>query len=597
MTTDLGARKFAFAVISDTHVNPKDDVCNSPFPVNALANPRFRHAVADLNTRDIAFVVHLGDLVHPVPTSGALYEQAAASFDKIAADLNVAIHLVPGNHDIGDTPVKGAPSQPVDLASIKMWEQHFGQQYSAFSHGGIRFILLNAQLLNSGVPDEAAQREWCEAELASTHERVFLMLHHPAYLCSPDEPNHYDNTDEPARGWLLDLLATYKVEAMFSGHAHNFWYDRYGETDYYLAPAISFVRQDYAEMARATPAADAELGRNDHAKLGYFIVTVFEHGHTVQIIRTHGAQLHEGQSPTSFEPLGPTPRENKFPLLGFDMRQNWAEITEVAPSGGLDEFDRKAVRNDYPLLALIEMGIRNIRIPLSDLRDPMRNARLGHLKHLGFHLTLFTYELPSKTDMDLVHRSAHLLSDWEMTIVWSGFAKLLAGIEAAHQQTGLPIFLSRMRSKPDLPTGSTYFHVINHGFGLSDAALLSELSNTVVTGAVFRLSLAEEVSETLTSFSDLAGSADLKASVHLRTAGENPALFQGDERLVRERIKSAMEFVKGQSQLRVFSDAFVQADRGFFGKVGAIDRRGNPTGLSGLIKSQHFIGDSCKTVV
>jgi 3',5'-cyclic AMP phosphodiesterase CpdA len=588
MTTELGARKFSFALISDTHVNPQDDLCNSPFAVNALANPRFRHTVADLNSRDIAFVVHLGDLVHPVPSSGALYEQAAASFHTIAADLKVPMHVVPGNHDIGDTPVKGAPSGPVDLASIKMWQQHFGQQYSAFSHGGLRYVLLNAQLLNSGLPDEAAQRAWFETELNSTQERVFLMLHHPAYLCTPDEPNHYDNTDEPARGWLLDLLAAHKVEAMFSGHAHNFWYDRYGDTDFYLAPAISFIRQDYAEMARAKPAANAELGRNDHAKLGYFIVTVYENGHSVQVIRTHGAQCRAGQSPTAFETLGPTPRENKFPLLGFDMRQNWAEITEVAPSGGLDEFDRKTVRNDYPLLALIEMGIRDIRIPLSDLRDPMRFARLSHLKHLGFRPTLFTYDIPSINDMNLVERAAHMLTDWEMTIVWSDFAKLLPEIEVAHQKSGLPIYISRMRSKPDLPAGSPYFHVINHGFGLNDAALLSELPNTLISGAVFRLSLAEDVAETLASFSNLARSANLHASVHLRTAGENPALLQDDEDLIVERTKSAMEFVRGQSELRVFSDAFVEADRGFFGKVGSIDRRGNPTALSSLIRRQHF---------
>jgi hypothetical protein len=181
-----------------------------------------------------------------------------------------------------------------------------------------------------------------------------------------------------------------------------------------------------------------------------------------------------------------------------------------------------------------------------------------------------------------------MLTDWEMTIVWSDFAKLLPEIEVAHQKSGLPIYISRMRSKPDLPAGSPYFHVINHGFGLNDAALLSELPNTLISGAVFRLSLAEDVAETLASFSNLARSANLHASVHLRTAGENPALLQDDEDLIVERTKSAMEFVRGQSELRVFSDAFVEADRGFFGKVGSIDRRGNPTALSSLIRRQHF---------
>ena len=64
---DLGKRLFTFAVIADSHLNQDELDCNSPFPVNKLANRRMRHVVHDLNRRDVAFVVHLGDLIHPVP--------------------------------------------------------------------------------------------------------------------------------------------------------------------------------------------------------------------------------------------------------------------------------------------------------------------------------------------------------------------------------------------------------------------------------------------------------------------------------------------------------------------------------------------------
>ena len=111
-TFEAREKLFSFAVISDTHVNPDDDQCNSPFPVNARANRRFRHVVSDLNQREIDFVVHLGDLVHPVPDTGDLYGLAADAYRRIVSDLNVPIHAVPGNHDIGDTPIKGAPRWP-----------------------------------------------------------------------------------------------------------------------------------------------------------------------------------------------------------------------------------------------------------------------------------------------------------------------------------------------------------------------------------------------------------------------------------------------------------------------------------------------------
>ena len=59
----LGKRLFSFAVVADTHVNQDETTCNSPFEVNRLANARMRHVVRELNSHDVAFVVHLGDLV------------------------------------------------------------------------------------------------------------------------------------------------------------------------------------------------------------------------------------------------------------------------------------------------------------------------------------------------------------------------------------------------------------------------------------------------------------------------------------------------------------------------------------------------------
>ena len=53
---DLGKRLFTFAVIADSHLNQDELDCNSPFPVNKLANRRMRHVVRDLNRRDVAFV-------------------------------------------------------------------------------------------------------------------------------------------------------------------------------------------------------------------------------------------------------------------------------------------------------------------------------------------------------------------------------------------------------------------------------------------------------------------------------------------------------------------------------------------------------------
>ncbi|MCE2522746.1 MAG: metallophosphoesterase [Rhodobacteraceae bacterium] len=588
---DLGERLFTFAVISDTHVNPDDDNSNSPFPVNASANRRFRHVIADLNRREVDFVIHLGDLVHPVPDTGNPYAAAVQAYRAIEADLHVPITHVPGNHDIGDTPVRGAPASPATEATIAIWTQEFGAQYQAFSHGNIRFILLNTQLINSGLPDEARQRQWIETELNAAEGRVMLMLHHPPYLCLSDESCHYDNTDPPGREWLLGLLERHEVEAMFAGHAHNFWYDRLGKTDYYLTPSTCFVRQDYSEMHRSPPPEDSEFGRDDRAKLGYFIVRVFEAGHSVQFVRSFGAELAEGDNPAPVRELALPPVENTTPWIGFDLRQNWAEIAEVPPSGGLDEFDRKLVRNDYPLLALIEMGIRDIRIPLADLRDPMRSQRLRALNHLGIRPTIFGFGVPSEEDLALVSDSRDCLRDWEMTIDWPTLWAMRDKIAMAHDRTGLPVYLSRMRSKRDLPTGSLYFHVINHGFTLTDASQLDELAAKAfpgVKGAVFRLGNQMHIAETLTAIDKIASERGLRASTHLRVAGDNPAETHLDQDQTCVRVAQALAAAPGLTATRIFCDTLIDNDRGYFPRPGAIDRTGNPNRLFDIVRVAHM---------
>ena len=256
MSTELGKRLFTFAVVTDTHVNFGETECNSEFEINKRANGRLRHVVRDLNRRDLAFVMHLGDVVHPVPALADLYEQAAARFREIAAELHHPLYLAPGNHDIGDKPIVWGPGGVVREEFIELWNRNFGPNYQAFEHGDCRFYLVDAQIINSGLALEAEQKAWLEADLAEAADagkRLFLGTHYPPFLTEAGEDEHFDNIAEPGRSWLLNLLERHGAEALFSGHVHNFWYNRHGVTDCYALPSTAFVRQDYAEIFRASP--------------------------------------------------------------------------------------------------------------------------------------------------------------------------------------------------------------------------------------------------------------------------------------------------------------------------------------------------------
>src|SRR3546814_256497 len=146
------------------------------------------------------------------------------------------------------------------------------------------------------------------------------------------------------------------------------------------------------------------------------VLDVYEHGHLCRPRRTFGRTL----PPENPSPKVPSrvetvhPFENARAALGFDMRQTWAELVEIPPSGGLDEFARKVVRNDYPLLALWEMGVRRLRVPLQDLADDRVRDRMRELHEMGHAFTVFSFEVPEGKHRDALCRYADLVEAWEI---------------------------------------------------------------------------------------------------------------------------------------------------------------------------------------
>ena len=59
---------FRFGIITDTHIMPKKVDQSSPFKVNGLANKRAKYATSLLSSFEQDFTIHLGDVVHPLPT-------------------------------------------------------------------------------------------------------------------------------------------------------------------------------------------------------------------------------------------------------------------------------------------------------------------------------------------------------------------------------------------------------------------------------------------------------------------------------------------------------------------------------------------------
>src|SRR5262245_40549916 len=160
-----GPKLFTFAIVSDTHVRPPGGDLSSPFPVNLKANARARFAVREIVLRRPAFTVHLGDMVHPMP-SLPTFAPAAEEAKRILAPLAPHLKFVAGNHDVGDKPLKGLPAEYASPQSISLFEEHFGPSWYAFEHSGCRFLVINSSLINRGIAAEVDQRNWLEGVLA-----------------------------------------------------------------------------------------------------------------------------------------------------------------------------------------------------------------------------------------------------------------------------------------------------------------------------------------------------------------------------------------------------------------------------------------------
>lgn len=572
---------FTFAIIADTHMRPEAGDESSPWIVNTYANGRARWVIHQINQAKPDFVIHMGDVVHPFPTLSTFGPACEAALAAMGA-FKSPYYVIPGNHDVGD---KMNPMAPADLVSefgIASYVTYFGKPHQSFDHKGVHFVLINVQVLNSGLPSEAPHNAWLEADLAShAGRRIWLFTHYPPYVTAPDEPSNYDNVDEPGRSWLLGLIEKYRIEAVFAGHVHNFFYQRHGEAEIYNLPATSFVRQDYAEMFRIE--AVHEYGRDDAAKLGWCVVDVYGKTHVARLYRSYGKTLGENETPP---PAPPTLKQYhvKDALrspLGVHLRHPWAEIAELPYNGPMDEFHRKQARNDYTLLGLWEMGTRKLRVPLSDLLDARVRERMRALTRIGHEFTVFGFGLPTGAALETLTQYADLISVYEVILPWAEAPALIPKLKALRQVLPVPLHLANIESSAGKKhEGSKFSHYVSFGFGREARGLIEDFlarpgAREAAAGFVFRIGPTEDPWREIPAIDALARAGGYHGVATVRLASENPAAYPQDDHAVAERVALALVAAAAMGDGSAFLDTMIDLDRGYFPRHGLYDRRYN----------------------
>ena len=387
----LPPAQLQFTVVSDTHymLDPGD----APVEFASRRHQTQRAAIALhlAASLDIDFAVHLGDLVQEYPDTPDFSRALDEALSQLQAS-GLQPRFVAGNHDVGDKADPTMPTHPVTATGLADYHQRLGRSWYGFDAGPIRAIVLNSQIMNT--PLGAEQRAWLADEL-SQHEgkRLFVFLHLPPYLWDPTEPHrgHYDNLGEPDRSWLLELLLQYRAERLFAGHVHFAFCDRLGPMRYSIAPSTSFTRPGFGHLFASAPAP--EQGRDDAPKLGFYLCRVCADRSDLHLIRTEGAtEFGETRLVTR------TPAALQGAPLGVTLTHPLCPSAEVPlawPSA-----IRQRVRNDYPFLALQELGATAARAPWTDIEDPLQRQRLQQLRAEGIAVQAFA---PLDDGLDL-HR-------------------------------------------------------------------------------------------------------------------------------------------------------------------------------------------------
>ncbi|MBN8291836.1 metallophosphoesterase [Rhodobacter sp. NTK016B] len=575
---------FTFAIIADTHLNPRDGESGSPWRTNAAANARARWAVAALNGDKPDFVLHLGDLVHPIPAQAG-FSDAAAQFHAIFGGLKVPLHCLPGNHDIGDKPGDWMPAHTVTSEALATWQETFGPLWQIVDHQDCRFVLHCNPLLGSGLPEDEAQWQWLDETLsASAGKRVFFATHYPLFLTDLEEPEHYDNLANPARERLRRLLLDHKVEAVFAAHVHTIFHTRLaaGGPFQHVVPTLSALRPDYSYLFKAPQLPEHEFGRNDAQKLGYYLCEVFEHGYRLRFRRSDGAEL--GDPRLEFEPE--PHRAYRQPLferpIGVDLRQGWAQTVAIPYSGVVDEFRRKYVHNDYLLVALQEAGLRNLRVPIDDWLDPLTRERMRDFAALGHRFRLFTIDAPSESVVSTLRQAEGVFASLEVIGRPERLSGLLRSWRAAMPE--LPLFAARMWTSSDLPAEAVSFsHAIGHGFHPHEHALMAEAA-LLADGLTLYIGPEVEPARALADLPDLPSAL----MVYLTLTDPNPARLRSDGTAQAARVMDALGALPKGATLML--DMLEDHDRGYFPRVGLYDTRFNPRALA-LCLSQTELSD------
>jgi predicted phosphodiesterase len=180
----------SFAVIGDRTGEAVDSV--------------YEEIVAEIYRLRPDFVMSVGDCIEGPARDENETRARWREFLDIIEPFGENFYIAPGNNDIWN-----------DM-SEKVYRDMVGKPYHSVDLKGIHFIMLDAARWDLGVQMPAEQMQWLEQDLKANEDADYIMvfLHKPAW---------YNTVSKGKEGVLHNLFKKYGVDAVFTGHYHEYF--------------------------------------------------------------------------------------------------------------------------------------------------------------------------------------------------------------------------------------------------------------------------------------------------------------------------------------------------------------------------------------
>jgi len=176
--------------------------------------------------RRIKFVVVCGDHTHNFENIWSKKDSLEVNREKRKAQLKdyksiwlklnpkIPLVCVCGNHDVGNIPTE---------RTIRMYTEEFGDDYLAFWAGGVKFLIINSQLVQHPEESETLalrQEDWFKKELKKDNAPI-VFAHIPPFCWHVDENDVNFNWPKVTRMKWLDWMVEAGVRNMYCAHYHR----------------------------------------------------------------------------------------------------------------------------------------------------------------------------------------------------------------------------------------------------------------------------------------------------------------------------------------------------------------------------------------